>query len=62
MLRVIRNYLNSIRLNFQVTYLNMPNPIEYLGDYNVPKGGPREGLNLKSVLLMPNKDWFHETD
>ena len=43
---------------------SMPNQkiIEHLGDYNVPKGGPREGLNLKSVLLMPNKDWFHETD
>lgn len=35
---------------------------KFPGDYNVPKGGPREGLNLKSVLLMPNKDWFHETD
>lgn len=30
---------------------------KFPGDYNIPEGGPREGLNQKSVLLMPNAAW-----
>jgi len=30
---------------------------KFPGDYNIPEGGPREGLNQKSVLLMPNTAW-----
>lgn len=38
--------------------LNEFDSTKFPGDYNVPDGGPAEGLKLKSVLLKPNLSWY----